>query len=129
MVSDHINEFRYIPKCLKGSNRGLKSQFWILSTFVGGIHQRKWTRCKDTWIKAISRGFSVRKVSGGCLESTWELSRGCLTISMVSGLCLGGLSPPTKVDKMLGHLVKGNFEGNGCQEGAWRVSRVHLGFV
>ena len=30
---------------------------------------------------------------------------------------------------MLGHLDKGNFEGLQCQEGVWRVSRVHLGVV
>ena len=28
---------------------------------------------------------------GGCLESTWELSRGCLNTSMMSGVCLGVL--------------------------------------
>ena len=30
------------------------------------------------------RGLGVRRVPGGCLESIWELSRGCLTTSMVS---------------------------------------------
>ena len=30
-----------------------------------------------------------RKVSGGCLEFTTKLSRGCMNASMVSGVCLG----------------------------------------
>ena len=33
----------------------------------------------------------VWKGSGGCLESTWELSRGCLKTLMVSGVCVGVL--------------------------------------
>ena len=37
------------------------------------------------------RSSGVWKGSGGCLESTWELSRGCLDTSMVSGVCLGVL--------------------------------------
>ena len=29
MQNEYLNEFRKIPKCLKGSNGGLKSQFFI----------------------------------------------------------------------------------------------------
>ena len=42
-------------------------------------------------VKGNLRCLGVSMVSGGCIESTWEVSRGCLTTLMVSGVCLGFL--------------------------------------
>ena len=73
-------------------------------------------------------------MSWGCLDSNgrcpddvcnelgvWAVSRGCKEgLKQVLTIWCPNLSFGK------GHLVKGNFEGLGCQDCVWRVSRVHL---
>ena len=72
-------------------------------------------------------------MSWGCLDVNGRCPDGVcdeLGVSSVSRGCKEGLKQVLTIwCPRLGHLVKGNFEGLGCQDGVWTVSRVHLGVV
>ena len=67
-------------------------------------------------------------VNGRCPDDVCDE----LGVSIVSRGCKEGLKQVLTIwcpRLRLRHFVKGNFEGLGCRDGVWTVSRVNLGVV